>query len=110
MDKIDKFHALSAPVRREIVALLSEGNPLTATAIAKKFDVSPSAVSQHLKVLLESDIVDVQKQAQQRIYSLNTFAIKELESWARNITTQLDTAIGAVDKHFGTEADKEAEA
>ncbi len=51
---MDKFYALSAPIRREILALLSEGEQLTATAIANSFKVSPPAISQHLKVLLNS--------------------------------------------------------
>lgn len=89
METLDKFFALSAPIRREIIALLSEGE-LTATAIADKFQVSPSAISQHLKVLLNSDLLEMHKQAQQRIYQLNTSAIKELGAWAGGIITQLD--------------------
>jgi DNA-binding transcriptional ArsR family regulator len=90
MEALDKFYALSAPIRREIIALLSDGDQLTATAIAEKFQVSPSAISQHLKVLLSSDILEMHKQAQQRIYRLNLTAIKELENWAGGIADQLD--------------------
>lgn len=90
MDKLDKFYALSAPIRREIITLLSGGDQLTATAIADKFEVSPSAISQHLKVLLNSNLLDMHKQAQQRIYQLNSVAMLELEAWASEIVTQLD--------------------
>jgi len=93
MDKFDKFYALSAPIRREIINLLSDGEQLTATAIADKFQVSPPAISQHLKVLLNSSLVQMHKQAQQRIYELNPAAILELETWASQITTQL-TKVG----------------
>jgi DNA-binding transcriptional ArsR family regulator len=97
MEKIDKFYALSAPIRREIIALLSEGDQLTATAIAESFRVTPSAISQHLKVLLNTDIVTMHKQAQQRIYQLNATAIQELESWASEIVAQLDTVAKVVE-------------
>jgi DNA-binding transcriptional ArsR family regulator len=97
MEKIDKFYALSAPIRREIIALLSEGDQLTATAIAESFRVTPSAISQHLKVLLNTDIVTMHKQAQQRIYQLNATAIQELESWASEIVSQLDTVARVVE-------------
>lgn len=97
MKTFDKFYALSAPIRREIVALLSEGDQLTATAIAEKFQVSPSAISQHLKVLLNSDLLEMHKQAQQRIYQLNSSAIKELETWAGEIAGHLDKVSKIVD-------------
>ena len=89
MEQFDKFYALSAPIRREIIALLADGEKLPASVIADKFRVSAPAISQHLKVLLNSDILQVHKQAQQRIYELNPAAIQELETWAKQIAGQL---------------------
>jgi DNA-binding transcriptional ArsR family regulator len=40
-------------------------------------------VSQHLKVLLEANVVTMEKQAKQRIYRLNPVAISEVEEWTR---------------------------
>jgi DNA-binding transcriptional ArsR family regulator len=97
---MDKFYALSAPIRREIIALLSEGEKLTATAIAEKFQISAPAISQHLKVLLNSDLVKMHKQAQQRIYELNPIKILELESWANQITTQLEKVSITIEKQI----------
>lgn len=108
METLDKFYALSAPIRREIIALLSDGDQLTATAIAEKFQVSPSAISQHLKVLLNSDLLEMNKQAQQRIYQLNSSAIKELETWAGGIVNQLDKVSKAVESQVGRVSSKEA--
>lgn len=90
METIDKFYALSAPIRREIITLLSDGKQLTATAIADTFKISPPAISQHLKVLLNSDLLEMHKEAQRRIYQINSGAISELEAWANEIVTQLD--------------------
>jgi DNA-binding transcriptional ArsR family regulator len=101
METLDKFYALSAPIRREIIGLLSDGDQLTATAIADKFQVSPSAISQHLKVLLNSDLLEMHKQAQQRIYQLNSAAIKELEDWASEIASQLDKVNKMVNSPVG---------
>ncbi len=86
---MDKFYALAAPIRREIIELLAESKELTATAIADKFQVSPSAISQHLSVLLNSDIVRMHKQAQQRIYELNSTTLAELEGWVNEMTNQI---------------------
>jgi DNA-binding transcriptional ArsR family regulator len=107
MDTLDKFYALSAPIRREIITLLSDGDQLTATAIAEQFQVSPSAISQHLKVLLGSDLVQVHKQAQQRIYQLNVTAMAELEAWAGGIVAQLDKVGQLVEKQIPKTLDQE---
>jgi DNA-binding transcriptional ArsR family regulator len=86
---MDKFFALAAPIRREIIAILSDGDQLTATMIAEKFQLTPAAISQHLKVLLNSKLVRMHKDAQKRIYELNPIGIAELEQWASQIATQL---------------------
>lgn len=105
---MDKFFALSAPIRREIIALLADGDQLAATAIAEKFQVSPPAISQHLKVLLDSKLVRMHKQAQQRIYELNPAAMLELENWAKHIVAQLDAVSGMVGKPGPANAPREA--
>lgn len=85
MDPFDKFYALSAPIRREIIKLLSTSDKLAASVIADKFHVSAPAISQHLKILLGSNLVVMQKDAQKRIYSLNRSAIKEIEKWTHEM-------------------------
>lgn len=87
---MDIFYALSAPIRRQIVELLAEGNKLAASVIAENFNVSPSAISQHLKVLLEADILQMHKAAQQRLYELNPDALKELETWVEQMSKPFD--------------------
>lgn len=89
---MDKFFALAAPIRREIIAILSDGDQLTATMIAEKFQLTPAAISQHLKVLRSSNLVRMHKDAQKRIYELNPLGIAELEAWASQIATQLNRA------------------
>jgi DNA-binding transcriptional ArsR family regulator len=82
---MDKFTALADPTRRKIVELLARDGQLTATEISAQFPVSPQAISQHLKVLREAELVQVEKRAQQRIYRLNSRAMLELEEWARQL-------------------------
>lgn len=108
MESLDKFYALAAPIRREIITLLSDGDQLTATAIAQKFEISPSAISQHLKVLLNSDLLEMHKHAQQRIYQLNSVAIKELEAWAGEIVNQLDMVSKVVEDQVNITSSNEA--
>lgn len=78
--------ALSVPVRRDIITLLAERGQQSASDISKQFNVTASAISQHLKILREAELVTMEKRAQQRIYGVNPAAMRGIEAWAKNIT------------------------
>lgn len=82
---MDAFVALSDPTRRRIVELLANWGELSATEIASHFPVSPQAISQHLKVLREAQLVQVERRAQQRIYRIDPQGMLELEQWAKQL-------------------------
>jgi DNA-binding transcriptional ArsR family regulator len=82
---VDKYSVISDPTRRKIIEVLANHGPLSATDISNEFQVSPSAISQHLKVLREAKLVRMDKKAQQRIYQINPQALQELEEWPRHI-------------------------
>ncbi len=62
---MDMFVALADPTRRNILELLANSGELPATAIYQNFPMRPQAVSQHLKVLREANLVEMEKRAQQ---------------------------------------------
>ena len=72
--------ALTEPNRLHIVELLRDG-PLTVGEIAQRLGLQQPQVSKHLKVLNEAEIVEVQPQANRRIYQLRREPFQELESW-----------------------------
>jgi DNA-binding transcriptional ArsR family regulator len=72
--------ALTEPNRLHIVELLRDG-PLTVGEIVQRLGLQQPQVSKHLKVLSESDIVEVQPQANRRIYQLRREPFQELEAW-----------------------------
>jgi DNA-binding transcriptional ArsR family regulator len=78
------FAALADPNRRAIVEMLARA-PLTSGEIARRFIISPSAVSQHLKVLREARLVRVRASGQQRIYELDADGLAEIEEWLDGI-------------------------
>jgi DNA-binding transcriptional ArsR family regulator len=84
------FYALAEPTRRSIIELLAQHGRLPASAIASRFRSTPSAISQHLKVLLQARLVQVERQGQQRLYSLDVEAVRQLEDWARKMSTRYD--------------------
>lgn len=85
---MDLFAALAEPTRRRILELLAERGQMAASDIYQQFDSTPPAVSQHLKVLRETGLVRVEKQAQKRLYGINPDKMYEFESWAKR-TMQL---------------------
>ena len=87
---MDVFTALAEPHRRSIVEMLALQGQLSASAIAREFQVSPPAVSQHLKVLREAGLVRMQKRAQLRLYELNPETMHELEQWAQRMAAQYE--------------------
>jgi DNA-binding transcriptional ArsR family regulator len=87
---MDVFYALAEPNRRTIIELLAKDGELSASAIARKFKITAAAVSQHLKVLKEAGVVHMEKRAQQRIYTLNPDAMRQLEQWANQVSESDD--------------------
>lgn len=78
---MNAFAVLADETRRDIVRLVAKNGELTSTEISQNFQMSPPAVSQHLKLLKEAKILNVKKDAQKRIYSLNQQGMKEMEDW-----------------------------
>ena len=65
--------------------MLAARGQLSASQISHKFQVTPPAISQHLKVLREAKLVDMEKHAQMRLYTINPDKISELEGWAKKM-------------------------
>jgi len=100
------FSALAEPTRRSIIELLAIKGQLSATDICDNFDVSPPAISQHLKVLRKANFVRVERRAQQRIYHVNREAMSELEDWVQKMTKLYDARYDALEKLLEAEKKK----
>lgn len=72
--------ALSDPIRREILELLRAGR-LSAGEIGEKFPVSGAAVSKHLSVLKEADLIRDTREGKYIYYELNTSVLEEVMLW-----------------------------
>ena len=97
----DPFNALGDPTRRMLFERIRQG-PCTVNDLAAIVSVSQPAVSQHLKVLRESQLVRVEKQGQRRIYHLNPEGLAEMR---RYVDEMWDDALRA----FAAEAEKRAQ-
>ena len=72
--------ALSDPIRREILGLLKAGR-LSAGEIADKFPVSGAAISKHLSVQKEADLIRDARDGKFIFYELNTSVLEEVMIW-----------------------------
>ncbi|GEK90053.1 DNA-binding transcriptional regulator, ArsR family [Alkalibacterium putridalgicola] len=78
------FKALSDPTRRKILALLRDRD-MTAGEIAEQFDISKPAISKHLDILKEAELVSAEKKGLYRIYSINLTVLQETLSGFMNL-------------------------
>ena len=76
--------ALSDPIRREILEQLKSGR-LSAGEIAEKFPVSGAAVSKHLSVLKEADLIRDTKEGKFIFYELNASVLEEVLLWLKGL-------------------------
>jgi DNA-binding transcriptional ArsR family regulator len=76
----DVFQAIADPTRRAIIALIAL-QAMTPNAIAEHFDISRQAVSKHLRILTECELVKQEYQGREIYYSLKIEKMKEIDRW-----------------------------
>jgi DNA-binding transcriptional ArsR family regulator len=76
----DIFQAIADPTRRAIIMLLAL-NAMTANAIAEHFNSSRQAVSKHIQILTECELLKQEYQGREIYYHLNANKMKEIEKW-----------------------------
>jgi DNA-binding transcriptional ArsR family regulator len=76
----DIFQAIADPTRRAIVMLLAV-QAMTPSAMAAHFETSRQAVSKHIRILVECDLVEEHPQGREIEYHLRASKMKEIERW-----------------------------
>jgi len=78
--KRDVFQAIADPTRRAIIALVAL-QAMTPNAIAEHFETSRQAVSKHLRILTECELVQQEQRGREIYYSLEIEKMKEIDEW-----------------------------
>lgn len=76
----DVFQAIADPTRRAIIGLLAM-SAMTPNALAEHFDISRQAVSKHLQILSECELVEPQQDGREIHYILQINKMKEIDKW-----------------------------
>src|SRR6201991_3903597 len=101
----DIFQAIADPTRRAIIALIAL-QAMTPNAIAENFNSTRQAVSKHLRILTECELVKQEHQGREIYYSLEINKMKEIDKWLEQYRkiwearfNQLDNLLSTIKKN-----------
>lgn len=95
------FSALADPTRRAILAKLSHGEA-TVKDLAKPFDISPPAITKHLKVMEAAGLISRSREAQWRPCRLEPEALKVVADWVSEYRIILEESFDRLDAYLKT--------
>ncbi len=93
------FAALGDRRRLALVARLQEADGLTVSSLCEGMEVSRQAVSKHLKMLADADLVSVVKSGRERRYSLEPKRLEEANAFLVLVGTKWDSALQRLKSH-----------
>ncbi len=101
----DVFQAIADPTRRAIISLIAL-QAMTPNAIAMHFDTSRQAISKHLKILSECELIQAKQEGREIYYELEIKRMKEIDQWLQQFRkiwetkfNQLDDVLTHLKKH-----------
>ena len=97
----DIFQAIADPTRRAIIALIAI-QAMTPNALAEHFNTSRQAVSKHIKILTECELVKQEQQGREIHYSLQIQKMKEIDKWLDQFRKLWETQFNQLDKVLAT--------
>jgi DNA-binding transcriptional ArsR family regulator len=92
----DVFQAIADPTRRAILGLLA-AEPMTPNALAEHFHSSRQAVSKHIKVLAESQLIKQKHAGREIYYHLKPDKMKEVDKWLEPFRQKWETRFSQLD-------------
>jgi DNA-binding transcriptional ArsR family regulator len=101
----DIFQAIADPTRRSIIALIAL-QAMTPNAIAENFNTTRQAVSKHLRILTECELVKQEQQGREIYYSLEIDKMKEIDKWLEQYRKIWETRFNQLDKLLATKKNK----
>ena len=97
----DVFQAIADPTRRAILTLIAL-QAMTPNALAEHFDTSRQAVSKHLRILIECELVKQKQSGREIYYQLNVSKMKEIDKWLEQFRKLWENRFSELDKVLAT--------
>ena len=95
--KQDIFQAIADPTRRAILTLIAI-QALTPNALAEEFDMTRQAVSKHIKVLHECELIKAEQSGREIYYHLNPQKMQEIDHWLAQFRKIWEDRFNELDK------------
>jgi len=92
----DVFQAIADPTRRAILVLIAS-QAMTPNALAEHFHSSRQAVSKHIRILTECELVKQEQKGREIYYHINAGKIKEVDQWVDQFRNILQTKFSQLD-------------
>jgi DNA-binding transcriptional ArsR family regulator len=93
----DVFQAIADPTRRAILVLIA-AHAMTPNALAEHFDSSRQAISKHLRILSECQLVKQEQQGREIFYQLEVSKMKEIDKWLEQFRKIWEDRFSQLDK------------
>ena len=93
----DVFQAIADPTRRAILLLLA-AQAMTPNALAEEFHTSRQAVSKHIQILTECELVKQEQKGREIYYHIHATKINEIDNWVLQFKKILETQFAQLDK------------
>ena len=97
----DVFQAIADPTRRALLLLLAT-QAMTPTALAEEFHTSRQAVSKHIQILTECELVRQEQKGRELYYHVNPGQLKEIEKWMQQFRNSWETRFNQLDHVLAT--------
>lgn len=93
----DVFQAIADPTRRAILLLIA-AQAMTPNALAEEFHTSRQAVSKHIQILTECELVKQEHKGREIYYHINANKMKEVDKWIEQFKKILETQFNQLDE------------
>jgi len=97
----DIFQAIADPTRRAIITLIA-WQAMTPNAIAENFHTTRQAISKHLRILTECEVVKQEQRGREIYYQLEVKKLKEMDKWIEQFRKIWETRFDQLDKVLST--------
>ncbi len=101
----DVFQAIADPTRRAILSLIAL-QAMTPTALAEHFDSSRQAVSKHIKILTECQLIKQEQSGREIYYSFNSKKLKEVDKWLQQFRDKWEDRFSQLDNLLKNQKNK----
>ena len=106
--KRDVFQAIADPTRRAIIALIAV-QAMTPNALAARFETSRQAISKHLRILAECELITQEQKGREIYYVLEIEKMKEIDEWLEQYRKIWETRYSQLDELLSTMRKQEKE-